>query len=452
MSLNNILNIGVTGLTAQSQVLNVLSDNIANSSTTGYKASDSQFSALVTGGDPVQASGVRASSRLLTDAAGSLTQTGIDTNAAIAGAGFFAVTAVDSTTGLPASIGTAGSGDPELTRAGDFQQDAFGHLVNGSGRALMAIPVNPDNPQGSSAGHSAADLRLVALDKVQGYHAPTSTVSLTATLPAGLSPSTSPGTDSSVAATLSVVDDTGRTGSVELRFMKTADNPDGTSAWTVYRTAASNGDGSAAGSASDNDPASWQSLGTLTFAADGTLAGGPTGSPASLPMNAVGNLPAMSLDLGTYGATADGLTVAQGAAGVGATISNLGQSNDGIASGSLQSVDLTADGFVRGTFAGGKTRDFYRVPDVTVANPTDLEAQSGTAYRVTDRSGAMTLRDFGTGSGSGASLTAGAVEGSNVSIENQFTTMITAQRAYSASSKVVTTGDEMTQTVIGLLG
>ncbi len=450
MTLTTILNKGVTGLTAQSNALNSISDNIANASTTGYKASDTQFSALVAEADGFDGSGVRATSRLLADKSGSVTQTAVTTNAAIVGDGFFAVTAVDPSTGQATSVGTGSSGDPELTRAGDFQQDRFGHLVNGSGRALMGFAVDPANPSASSASRSAADLQLVSLDAAQSYFAATSTVSLSATLPAGLAVAQTPSADTSVGVTLSAVDSTGKTGSLGLAFMKTADNADGTSVWQAYRTGVTNGDGSAAGSATTDDPSSWQAVGTVTFAADGTLSGGTAGSEATLSLDAVGNMPAMTVDLGAYGSTGSVLSVAKGTDAVGTTITNVGQSSDGIPSGSLQSVDLTADGFVRGTFADGKTRDFFRVPDVTVVNATDLKAESGAAYQVTDQSGAMSFRDFGTGTTSGSSLATSAIEGSNVSIEGQFTTLITAQRAYSASSKIVTTADEMTQTVLGL--
>lgn len=465
MTLTTILNNGVTGLTAQSYALNVLSDNIANATTNGYKASDANFSALVTNGSAdATGAGVRASSRLLADKAGTISQTGIGTNAAIGGSGFFAVAAVDSVTGAVSSVGTGtGTGsNVELTRSGDFQQDRFGHLVNGAGLALMGIPVDPAGSGGSgTAGRSLSDLQLVSLDRANAYFSPTSSVSLSATLPGALPAAQSPTSDNTVGATLSVIDGTGKTGSVALRLMKTGDGADGSSSWAVYRAGATNGDGSAAGDARSDDPSTWQPLGTIGFDATGTLTGGTAGTQATLAIPAAGSLPALTLDLGTYGQTGSGLTVATGsnstdltATGLTATdlsIDNLSQSDNGIAAGSLQSVDLTADGFIRGTFAGGKTRDFYRIPDATVANPTDLAEQSGAAYTATKQSGDIVLKDFGNGSGTGASLTTGAVEGSNVSVEDQFTTLITAQRAYSASSKIVSTADEMTQTALGLM-
>lgn len=451
MSLTTIMNKGVTGMTAQSAALNTISDNIANSTTTGYKASETEFSALVGQGGSFDGSGVRADVRLLADKSGTISQTGVTTNTAIVGQGFFAVATVDPTTGKAASVGTAASGAPELTRAGDFQQDRFGHLVNGSGRALMGFAVDPANPTASSSTRSAADLQLVSLDTAQSYFAATSQISLNATLPGGLAAAQTPSADNTVGVSIPVVDKTGAAGSVDLRFMKTASNADGTSVWTAYRAGATNGDGTAAGGASLDDPTSWQSLGAVSFAADGTLSGGASGSDATLALGAVGDLPAMTVDLGGYGSTGDAMTMAVGEAAVGTTISNVALSNDGIPSGSLQSVDLTSDGFVRGTFDGGKTRDFFRVPDVTVVNATDLQAESGAAYQVTTESGGITFRDFGTGQASGESLAVGSVEGSNVSIEAQFTTLITAQRAYSASSKIISTGDEMTQTVLGML-
>lgn len=458
MTLTTILNNGVTGLTAQSYALNVLSDNIANASTNGYRASDANFSALVTdGGADATGAGVRASSRLLADKSGTIGQTGIGTNAAIGGSGFFAVAAVDSLTGQVSSIGTGTGTNVELTRSGDFQQDRFGHLVNGAGLALMGIPVDPAGSGGSgTSGRSLSDLQLVSLDRANAYFSPTSSVSLSATLPGALPAGQSPTSDNTVGATLSVIDGTGKTGSVALRLMKTGDGADGSSSWAVYRAGATNGDGSTAGDGRSDDPSTWQPLGTIGFDATGTLTGGTAGAQATLAIPATGSLPALTLDLGTYGQTGSGLTVATGSTttdltATDLTIDNLSQSDNGIAAGSLQSVDLTADGFVRGTFAGGKTRDFYRIPDATVANPADLAEQSGAAFTATKQSGDIVLKDFGSGSGAGATLTTGAVEGSNVSVEDQFTTLITAQRAYSASSKIVSTADEMTQTALGLM-
>lgn len=468
MTLTTILNNGVTGLTAQSFALNVLSDNIANATTNGYKASDASFSALVTNSSAdATGAGVRASSRLLADKAGTISQTGIGTNAAIGGSGFFTVAAVDSSTGAVSSVGTGTGSNVELTRSGDFQQDRFGHLVNGAGLALMGIPVDPAGSGSSgTAGRSLSDLQLVSLDRANAYFSPTSSVSLSATLPGALPAAQSPTSDNTVGATLSVIDGTGKAGSVALRLMKTGDGADGSSSWAVYRAGATNGDGSAAGDARSDDPSTWQPFGTIGFDATGTLTGGTAGTQATLAIPAAGSLPALTLDLGTYGQTGSGLTVATGSnstdltatdltatdlTATGLTIDNLSQSDNGIAAGSLQSVDLTADGFIRGTFAGGKTRDFYRIPDATVANPTDLAEQSGAAYTATKQSGDIVLKDFASGSGTGASLTTGAVEGSNVSIEDQFTTLITAQRAYSASSKIVSTADEMTQTALGLM-
>ncbi len=92
-------------------------------------------------------------------------------------------------------------------------------------------------------------------------------------------------------------------------------------------------------------------------------------------------------------------------------------------------------------------------------NPTDLESVSGTMFRTTANSGAIRLNSFGNLTGEtgttapktvGAKLNTASVEGSNVKIEEQFTTLIQAQRTYSAASKLVSTADEMTQTTITL--
>ncbi|MEO1420833.1 MAG: flagellar hook-basal body complex protein, partial [Pseudomonadota bacterium] len=135
MSIGSALQTGVNGLRAQSTKLAAISDNIANSSTVGYKRADAQFSTLVVndGSDSIYtAGGVATTVRTEVSKAGTITGTANNTDLAVAGRGFFAV--ANSVDGSGAA----------LTRAGSFRPDEFGNLQNSGGYYLQGFPLNPD--------------------------------------------------------------------------------------------------------------------------------------------------------------------------------------------------------------------------------------------------------------------------------------------------------------------
>ncbi|MCH9852782.1 MAG: flagellar hook-basal body complex protein [Alphaproteobacteria bacterium] len=108
---------------------------------------------------------------------------------------------------------------------------------------------------------------------------------------------------------------------------------------------------------------------------------------------------------------------------------------------SLQSVDIKEDGVVEGFYDNGETRELFKVPLVTFANPNGLKASSGNIFEQTNDSGIALTRVAGT-SGSGRILNS-AREGAAVDLAEEFSNMIVTQRAYSASTKVITTTDSM---------
>ncbi len=108
---------------------------------------------------------------------------------------------------------------------------------------------------------------------------------------------------------------------------------------------------------------------------------------------------------------------------------------------SLQSVDITDDGVVEGFYDNGETRELFKVPLVTFANPNGLRASSGNIFEQTNASGIALTRVAGT-SGAGRILNS-AREAAAVDLAEEFSNMIVTQRAYSASTKVITTTDSM---------
>ena len=122
---------------------------------------------------------------------------------------------------------------------------------------------------------------------------------------------------------------------------------------------------------------------------------------------------------------------------------------NGAALGLRTGVEITSDGTIVAEFSNGGTSNLYKIPLSTFANPNGLEAVSGTAYSETSASGADNLREAGEG-GAGT-LTADALEGSNVDLADEFSKLIVTQNAYAANTKVVSTVDSMTQDLLQIV-
>jgi flagellar hook protein FlgE len=149
MGIFDALTSAVSGLQAQSFALQNISGNIANSQTTGYKETDTAFQDLVSQAalNEQTAGGVTSSSVATNTVQGTIQATSVATDMAINGAGFFVV---QKPTGLTDNLPQF-NGLSDYTRAGDFQMNSSGYLVNSSGYYLMGIPVDPTtgNPEGS---------------------------------------------------------------------------------------------------------------------------------------------------------------------------------------------------------------------------------------------------------------------------------------------------------------
>jgi flagellar hook protein FlgE len=150
MGIFDALNTAVAGLQSQSYALQNISGNIANASTIGYKGINTTFEDLVAqSSSPTSqvAGGVQALSQQTLTTAGTVTSSTVATNMAINGDGFFSVQKPTSTVDNQPVF----NGVTDYTRAGDFQVNANGNLVNGAGYYLMGVTVDPKtgNPLGS---------------------------------------------------------------------------------------------------------------------------------------------------------------------------------------------------------------------------------------------------------------------------------------------------------------
>lgn len=189
MSLYGALFGGVSGLRAQSSKIGVISDNIANVNTIGYKQGQATFQTLVvnsSGGVSYQTGGVRAGTRINVDKQGLLQSTESPTDIAMSGKGMFVVKNAAEVAALGASA------TPLFTRAGSFRQDATGNFVNSQGYYLQGWPLDREGRLPGEAGNlnttsfaNFDSLVNVNVESVSGISQATTLISLGANLDAG---------------------------------------------------------------------------------------------------------------------------------------------------------------------------------------------------------------------------------------------------------------------------
>jgi flagellar hook protein FlgE len=223
---------------------------------------------------------------------------------------------------------------------------------------------------------------------------------------------------------------------MQLSFCKTAANT-----W-AYEVTYAGPSTNLTGPPTDNLLAS----GTVTFNSDGSLANvvptGGSGSPASgsvsvsIPWSAASGLAAqtISIGMGTVGAT-DGVTQYDNASTM------VSSTVDGALFGSLSGISIDTNGVVTAQFSNGLAQKVYKIPIATFSNPDGLSEASGNAYLTSIASGSPTITEADLG-GAGV-IESKNLEGSTVDLATEFTNLITTQRAYSASAKIVTTASTM---------
>jgi flagellar hook protein FlgE len=123
-------------------------------------------------------------------------------------------------------------------------------------------------------------------------------------------------------------------------------------------------------------------------------------------------------------------------------------SQDGSASGTLQSFSIGTDGTINGTFSNGQVQSLGTIRMATFPNAAGLAKMGNNLYRETSNSGVANMGDPGTG-GRGT-LAPGSLEASNVDLADEFTKLIVAQRGFQANARVITTSDEVMMEAVNL--
>lgn len=205
------------------------------------------------------------------------------------------------------------------------------------------------------------------------------------------------------------------------------------------------------------------STGIVTFTTDGKLQSTGnlfgTTSPTSISIQASGTPPlappavtpptwADGLGIDTQDVQIDLASAAGGLTQYNSQSVVQSVNTNGTAFGNLTNIEVDEDGYVSAIFDNGVTRRIAQVAVATFSNPNGLKGVNGNAYRVTNESGTYSLKAPGQG-GAGA-LAPSTLEASTVDLSTEFTGLITTQRAYSASSKIITTADQMLEELLNI--
>jgi flagellar hook protein FlgE len=329
------------------------------------------------------------------------------------------------------------------TRAGDFEMNSQGYLVNGSGYYLEGIPLDPTtgNPEGSTPevlqfnnNFSPAQATTSITYEANLPSTPTSGVLNTSDFtvnPTISGTGTVVGNDVSTfdnesvaGGSITAYDSEGNPVNVQFRWAQTSSSSSGSTWQLFYQT-----DSSATGT-----QVAWQNAGTsVSFNSSGQM------SPV---------VPSMTLsNLAVNGDTVGNVTVNFGNSGLtqyaetsGTTqVSNISQ--NGYAAGSLQSVSVDTQNRIVGTFSNGQTIPLAQITLANFNGANSLQAVNGDAYAATPESGSPIYGATGTIEGS-------SLESSNVDIATQFSQLIVAQQAYSANARVMSTADQMIQSLL----
>jgi len=402
---------GLSGLNAAAKNLDVIGNNVANSSTVGFKQSQAQFAdvyanSLTGAGGSNVGIGVKVAQVAQQFTQGNITATNNPLDMAINGGGFFRMD---------------NNGEVTYQRNGQFQLDRMGFIVNPTGAKLTGYPANASGALLTGAPSplsiNTADLVpqiTTELNAVLNLDSG-STVPLTAPFDMA-----NPDTFNHSTA-VSVYDSLGNAQILQTFYVKTANAGE----WDVY--AATDGVQIGAGS-----------VATLNFDTNGILTTAmPLATPLTVPATATGATPTFPVTLDYSGTTQFGSAF---------SVNTLNQ--DGYTSGRLACFNIGADGMILGRYTNGQSAILGQVVLANFANPNGLQQLGNNMWAETATSGNPLV---GTpDSGSLGVLQSSAVEDSNVDLTAELVNMITAQRVYQANAQTIKAQDAVMQTLVNL--
>ena len=403
--------IALSGLNAASADLSVTANNIANANTTGFKQSRAEFSDVFAVGAQAIGNGVRigAVSQEFSQGGVNFIDRGLDL--AISGEGFFTL---------------SDNGVVSYSRVGSFGVDREGYVTNSQAQRLQIFPVTST---GSFNTGTLQDLQLATTDSAPQA---TTRADFGINLPANATPPPVATFDRTNASTfnhstaITVYDSLGASHTFTAYFVKTA-TPN---QWDAHFFMDNGAEITQPGGP---PPPPW----TVTYSNAGVLTAPAGGAFALPPVNPGNGSAPITLAADMLGSTQYGGTFG---------VNSLSQ--DGFTSGRLSSIDVDSSGVIFARFTNGRSEPLGQVALSNFANPQGLRQLGDTSWGETFSSGDAVRGSAGTGSF--GLVQAGALESSNVDLTEQLVNMITAQRNFQANAQMISTADQVTQTIINI--
>ena len=407
----------VSGLNAASSNLDVIGNNIANSATVGFKSATVSFADMFA--DSKVGLGVKVAAVTQDFNDGTTTSTSRGLDVAISQSGFFRMTDT--------------SGAVYYSRNGQFTLDANRNIVNADGLQLTGYPATGTPPTVQTGANPVA------------LNVPTTAMSAKATSAAALvanlnSTDSTPTKDWATTntnlsnidvdtynskATMTTFDSLGNEHNINLYYVKTGDN-----SWKMYPVDGTTGQ-SAAGAGANGDGSY-----DVTFNSSGQMT-----SPTATVQLATATLNGSAA--GTFNLNLAGSQ--QQNTGT-STFGNPTQ--DGYKPGDLTSYQINNDGTVVGTYSNEQTQTLGQIALANFANPEGLKSEGNNVWSATNSSGQALVGLAGTGNL--GTLTAGALESSNVDLSKELVNMIVAQRNYQSNAQTIKTQDQILNTLVNL--
>ena len=522
MSITGSMYTGIAGMQTASQGMSVVSNNLSNVNTVGYKGSkvtfeDTFYTAVNSSAGVAQVgTGVTVSNIYGDFSQGSYEDSTSATDLAIGGNGYFQLVNPEN-------------GNTYYTRAGDFSFDNEGYLVNSAGYRVQGWQTETDDDGSVNAVGSITDIQI------NSYQSPPAATTLV-TLGLNLD---SDGDDNCTSATgnaffslleswdatqdtalgdslyeyqgtITVYDENGSSHDLTVYFDQ-VENADGDNIWEYIVTCDPSEDGRTIDGQdlSDTSAAGLLMAGTMTFNSAGELssmtaytlkstasgdltdlsnwtladvnedgepiftanftgvddangtdsssassvaisfglsAGDVSGTGWNSTAEAASNASMIGSNAGALGSLAEAELDSTYTTSYDNSSSTLSASQDGYASGFLQDLSVNSDGVIQATYSNGQIEDLYVLVLADFANEDGLQREGGSLFSQTRDSGeALTGR---ANTGSLGTISANSLEQSNVDMATELVRMITYQRAYDASSKIISTADTMMSTII----
>jgi len=439
---------GLSGLNSSSKALDVISHNVANASTVGFKASSTLFadmyaSAMVGGTSSLQVGiGSKVAAVWQSFTQGNLTATSNQLDMAINGNGFFRLQRSDGTIAY--------------SRNGQFDVNKDGYIINSSGDKMTGYAV-VDNTGTSTVFAGEPSVIYIDTSNVAPRESGTASVGVNLNSseqsPLSQDPvgsdittyanATSIPVDSyNYTTSITVYDSLGNSSLMSLYFVRDADvNGVSPNTWTVYGRLSNDV------VPDPSDPATnigtpLEELGQMTFTSfgvlDTTVANNGTFTVSRTADQIATGADALSFSLDLTKST-------QWNTSFGVTTS---PRTDGYTTGALTGVSVSSTGVLQGTYSNGLTKDIAQLALATFASPQGLTSLGDNLWAESYDSGQPTVGAPGTGIL--GSVTSGQVEESNVDLTNELVQMIVQQRNYQANAQSIRTQDQILQTLVNL--